>query len=174
MNKGNPAAAGEKPLVIVMGGGGASGKGSVLKRLQESGDVPSQGFVHIDADSIKGVLPQYLDALELKDYRAAMIVHEESSEIANKMIARSVGERKNLILDRTMGDPDKGVRMIKNLQEEGYEVQIVGVTVDVSEALIRALERYYGSGRLPHVPSMVKAHKGFSEAFETSIICAIV
>ena len=165
MDEGVSAKDGEKPLVVLMGGGGASGKGGVLKMLQESGEIPKSGFVHIDPDGIKEVLPEYKIILDKKDFRAAMVVHEESSEIANEIINLSVSGRKNLIVDKTMGDQKKAIQQIEYFKANGYRVELVGVTVDPSEALIRALERYYGSGRLPRVPDMVRAHKGFNASY---------
>lgn len=165
MDEGVSAKDGEKPLVVLMGGGGASGKGGVLKMLQESGEIPKSGFVHIDPDGIKEVLPEYKIILDKKDFRAAMVVHEESSEIANEIINLSVSGRKNLIVDKTMGNQKKAIQQIEYFKANGYRVELVGVTVDPSEALIRALERYYGSGRLPRVPDMVQAHKGFNASY---------
>ena len=165
MDEGVSAKDGEKPLVVLMGGGGASGKGGVLKMLQESGEIPKSGFVHIDPDGIKEVLPEYELILNQKDFRAAMVVHEESSEIANEIIKLSVSGKKNLIVDKTMGKPESAIPQIEYFKANGYRVELVGVTVDPSEALIRALERYYGSGRLPFVPAMVQAHKGFNASY---------
>jgi predicted ABC-type ATPase len=165
MDEGVSAKDGEKPLVVLMGGGGASGKGGVLKMLQESDEIPKSGFVHIDPDGIKEVLPEYELILNKKDFRAAMVVHEESSDIANEIIKLSVSGRKNLIVDKTMGNQKKAIQQIEYFKANGYRVELVGVTVDPSEALIRALERYYGSGRLPRVPDMVQAHKGFNAAY---------
>ena len=165
MDEGVSAKDGEKPLVVLMGGGGASGKGGVLKMLQESDEIPKSGFVHIDPDGIKEVLPEYELILNQKDFRAAMVVHEESSDIANEIIKLSVSGRKNLIVDKTMGNQKKAIQQIEYFKANGYRVELVGVTVDPSEALIRALERYYGSGRLPRVPDMVQAHKGFNAAY---------
>ena len=165
MDEGVSAKDGEKPLVVLMGGGGASGKGGVLKMLQESGEIPKSGFVHIDPDGIKEVLPEYELILNQKDFRAAMVVHEESSDIANEIIKLSVSGRKNLIVDKTMGNQKKAIQQIEYFKANGYRVELVGVTVDPSEALIRALERYYGSGRLPRVPDMVQAHKGFNASY---------
>jgi predicted ABC-type ATPase len=164
--KGAQAQKGNRPMAILMGGGGASGKGTVLKALQEEGFFPEHGFVHIDPDEVKKALPEYKKIHAALDYRAAGVVHEESSDIAKAIQKKAMSDGLNIIIDKTMGVPGKGLRLIDDLKAAGYEVRLVGVTIDPSEALTRALERYYSSGRLPESGAMMNAHKGFNGAFE--------
>jgi predicted ABC-type ATPase len=164
--KGARVQKGNRPMAILMGGGGASGKGTVLKQLQADGVIPEKGFVHIDPDEVKKALPEYKKIHAALDYRAAAVVHEESSDIAKAMQKKAMSGGLNMIIDKTMGVPGKGLRLIDDLKAAGYEVRLVGVTIDPSEALTRALERYYSSGRLPESGAMMNAHKGFNGAFE--------
>lgn len=163
---GDIAADGTKPVAILMGGGGAAGKGSVLHRLQELGVIRREGFVHVDPDKIKEQIPEYNDIQDAGDYRAASIVHEESSDVAQTIINRSIKENKHMIIDKTMGNEAKGLAQIEELKAAGYDVRVIGVTVDIDEALIRALGRYYEEGRLPVVKDMIEAHIGFNRAYE--------
>jgi len=165
--KGATAADGEKPIVWLMGGGGASGKGTVLKKLRKDGTIPEEGFVHVDPDKVKAALPEYKDLSRLGDYRSASVVHKESSDVARSLIDKAIDAKKNLIIDKTLGKQEKALALIDELKDKGYDVRLVGVTVDPSEALVRALTRYFGSGRLVPSNAILKAHKGFNANFET-------
>ena len=156
----------DKPVVWLTGGGGASGKGTVLKKLQKEGVIKEKGFVHIDADEIKKKIPEYNKINDSGDYRGAAVVHKESSYVSKELIRQATAQRKNMIIDKTLGNPEKALKMIKTLKAKGYDVRLLGVTIDPSEALIRALERFYGSGRLVPANRILKAHKGFNANFE--------
>lgn len=167
LSEGITAADGEKPIVWLMGGGGASGKGTILKKLRKDGVIPEKGFVHVDPDEVKASLPEYKELSNLGDYRAASVVHKESSDVAKNLVAAAIKEKKNIIIDKTLGKPEKALALINKLKSEGYDVRLTGVTVDPSEALVRALTRYFGSGRLVQASAILRAHKGFNANFET-------
>lgn len=155
-----------RPIAVLTGGGGASGKGTVLKQLQNEGYIPVDGFVHVDPDEIKTKnIPEYAELLREVDSRAAPTVHEESSDVAKIITNRAIAQRKNLIIDKTLNNREKTLKQIQDLHDAGYEVRLVGVTIDLDEALIRALSRFYGSGRLPLVSHMVNAHVAFNNYF---------
>ena len=156
----------DKPVVYLTGGGGASGKGTVLKMLQNQGKIEKKGFVHIDADEIKKKIPEFSKINDSGDYRGAAVVHAESSYVSKELIRQATKARKNMIIDKTLGNPEKTLKMINSLKSKGYDVRLLGVTIDPSEALIRALERFYGSGRLVPAKAVLKAHKGFNANFE--------
>ena len=163
---GSVAADGEKPIVWLMGGGGASGKGSVLEKLREDGVISEKGFVHIDPDEVKFNIDEYKTlSEEYKDYRAAAVVHEESSDIAKSLQTQATDQKLNMIIDKTLGKEQKALKLIDELKVAGYDVRLIGVTIDPSEALVRALTRYYSSGRLVPPKMIIKAHKGFNAAF---------
>jgi predicted ABC-type ATPase len=163
--EGTTAAKGEKPIVWLMGGGGASGKGTVLKKLQEDGIIPEKGFVHIDPDNVKLKIDEYKALSKQGDYRAASVVHGESSDIAKALQVAATDKKLNMIIDKTLGKEEKALKLIQDLKDSGYDVRLVGVTIDPSEALVRAQIRYFSSGRLVPPKMIIKAHKGFNAAF---------
>lgn len=163
---------GDRPIAYVMGGGGASGKGTILRALKEAGAVPRSGAVHIDPDAIKagehGIsgIPEYRAMVDRSDSRAAAVVHKESSLVAQRVRERAVEGKYDLILDRTLGDPAKGMKELQALKAAGYDVRLYGVTVDPGTAVQRAAKRAKGSGRFVPLDHLLKAHKGFASAFE--------
>ena len=167
LSEGIPAPEGTTPIAIMTGGGGASGKGTILRELIAQGHIPSEGVINVDADHIKTMLPEYNSILRDNDSRAAFVVHEESSDIAKIITQRAQAQRMHLIIDKTLAKEKSSLIQIERFKDAGYDVALVGVTIDIKEALIRALERYYSSGRLPPANIMVAAHIGFNKAFET-------
>lgn len=164
--RGTEPVEGRRPIAFVMGGGGASGKGTILARLKASGDVRPHGAVEIDPDAIKAQLPEYKAIIAKGDGRAAMVVHEESSMLAKRVLRAAQEGRRDIILDRTLGDEAKGLAELKALKEAGYEVRLFGVTVDPAQAVQRAVQRAERTGRFVPIPALLKAHKGFASAFE--------
>lgn len=163
---------GEKPVVWVLAGGGGSGKGTLLNRLQADGAIPTQGAVHIDPDAIKtgdnglSGIPEYGQFIARGDGRAAALVHEESSQVADRVLERAVAGKYDIILDRTLGNPEKGVKQLQALKDAGYKIRLRGVTVDPGEAVIRAVERAQKKFRYVPLKELLKAHKGFSNGWD--------
>jgi len=154
------------PVAYVMGGGGASGKGTIVKMLRQEGHIPDKGVVEINPDDIKEAIPEYKQIIEAGDGRAAEITHEESSDLAKKLQAEAITKKTDILLDVTLGDKTKGITKIQELKSAGYEVRLIGVTVDPEEAVKRAVTRGLASYRFVPGGDMLAAHKGFSGAFE--------
>jgi len=154
-----------QPVAVLMGGGGASGKGFVLKSLQEAGMVPRDAVV-IDPDEVKTQIPEYQELLKRNDYRAASVVHEESSQLSKNVLDEAIKRQSNVVIDKTMGNPDKAAAEIKRLKNAGYKVILFGVSADTRVALDRMAKRYQRTGRFVRIPDMLAAHKGFSSGFE--------
>lgn len=160
-----PAPADRKPIAFVMGGGGASGKGTVKKALRQQGLIRDDGAVNLDPDEIKLEIPEYKQIVAAGDSRAAAMVHEESSDLAKKIKARAIEGRYDLVLDVTLGDQAKGIKYLQELKDAGYEVRLIGVTTDPQTSVIRAIKRAQGSGRWVPINHLLQAHKGFNSAF---------
>jgi predicted ABC-type ATPase len=125
------------PRALVLAGGPASGKSSILASIA----VPPKA-VHLDPDAIKARLPEYQELQRRGDVQAAYVTHEESSDIARTVRAEVVKRRRHLILD-TVGDsePGKFADKLIELHDDGFRVDVVYVDVDVEEAVRRAAAR---------------------------------
>lgn len=156
---------GRKPIAYVMGGGGASGKGTILIELRRQGVVQDAEAVRIDPDDIKASIPEWNLIVAAGDSRAAAITHDESSLIAGRARERAIKGRYDLTLDVTLGDPQKGRATLQALKDAGYEVRLIGVTVPPETAIVRMFQRGRGSGRYVPTKMLLAAHKGFTQAF---------
>jgi predicted ABC-type ATPase len=157
---------GTMPVAILTGGGGASGKGTVVEQEKDTGWIPDLKYVEADPDRPKTKMNEFLSLVRIGDSRAAPIVHEESSDMTTILIDRAIKQKKNIIIDKTMNDPAKVKAQIEQLRKEGYEIRMIGVVTDIDIAMTRALGRFYGSGRMPYVPAMTDAHVKFNRFFE--------
>ena len=156
----------------MVGGGTASGKGSVIK----SGKVklPAKA-VTVDADDIKGRLPEFQVAAKAGDSNAAAFAHAESSQISEKVMRRSKGEGLDTVLDGTGdGSLDKLRGRIQPFRDAGYRVKADYVTVPTDVAVKRAFARGQKGTLLPDgtrihrfVPEEVtrELHAGVSKTF---------
>lgn len=135
-----PVGEGETPVMVMYGGGPASGKSSVLGKMYENPDEATT--VTIDPDEIKKYLPGYLDMAKVDD-GAAGFYHEESSMIAKQLAEVLFKENYNTIYDGTGDGSVKSVMAkINGARSRGYKVNAAYVTVDTDEALRRNQKRY--------------------------------
>jgi predicted ABC-type ATPase len=155
------------PVATFMGGGTASGKSAMLKASGNRGREPG---VVIDADEIKARLPEYQQMTKTGDKRAAGYVHEESSAIAKKIMARAIQNRQNFTLDGT-GDSsyDKLAGKVHQAKDKGYRVHAQYVTVDTGKALERAAARGAKTGRVVPPTTIREIHAGVSGSFRQAM-----
>jgi predicted ABC-type ATPase len=158
-----------KPVLYLMGGGGASGKGVVLGNLIENGAVPRTDVVHLDPDALKKKIPEYDEILHVGDSRAAPVVHEESSALAKTILSEAMDRRVNIIYDVTLGDPRKAIDLINRAHQAGYEVQLFGVSAEAETAVMRNSMRAAETGRYVPIEMQLKAHQGFSRGFSAYV-----
>lgn len=158
---------GRRPRFVLMGGGPAAGKSSVIKQragtdadltvdkviinpdiaktgltddqVEEEGYAPGGGF-----DGI----PEFAQMVDAGDEEAGGFAHEESSYMAKQVTQAALDEGQDALLDGT-GDSsyDKLQTKILQAKSKGYEIDGVYVTAPTELALIRALRRFYKTGR---------------------------
>lgn len=155
----------DKPRALFMGGGSASGKSTVLS----AGQRTEVGVV-IDADAIKGELPEYQKMLRAKDPRAASFVHEESSYLS-KEIMRQAGEGQvDFTLDGTGDSTLAKLRSkVEAARKGGHSVDALYVTVDTDTAVQRSNERGAKTGRLVPESVVREIHASVSSVFPEAI-----
>jgi SPP1 gp7 family putative phage head morphogenesis protein len=150
-----------QPVFVLMGGGPATGKSSVIK----SGDVVlKNNTVKIDSDAIKAKLPEYQIGIKTGDTGIASFVHEESSALAKRAMEIANRGNYNTLLDGT-GDGSMAslTKKITQARESGARVVANYVTCPIDEALRRNAVRAAKTGRLPPEDMLIRTHKAVSE-----------
>lgn len=123
----------------MMGGGPASGKGSVDPII---GTFDEKHHVKVDPDYFKEKLPGYEEMTKKTD-KAASFYHEESSALAKRAYEVALKENLNVTYDGTGDGSEKSVmKKINAAREKGYRVTGEYVSVDVDVAIQRNQARY--------------------------------
>lgn len=137
----NPKAvpeAGQKPHAMIFMGRPASGKTSALQPAAKELGVE---FTVINADDVKEKLPEY-------NGRNAGVVHEESSDIAERQLFRKALESgHHIMLDVTGGNVKKLQKWVEDFHGLGYEISIMMAELPVEECCARAVNRFRHTGR---------------------------
>jgi predicted ABC-type ATPase len=148
MTKGSKAVPeGQKPVVLITMGGPASGKTTMVEFMHSTDVFDPNGFVRIDADSIKEELPEYKKMINEHWRMAAAAVHHESTTVMRGLKQQSISERRNMIIDTTGADLDVLLEDIKDMREQGYEIRVLMPHLDVQTGITRAHKRAEASGR---------------------------
>ena len=157
----------ESPECHMMGGGPASGKSVAQKSGQMS--IPDN-IVSIDADAIKGLLPEYAEKLKSKDLTAAAHAHEESSYLSKQILKQAVDGSYHSMLD---GTGDSGLKSlakkVQMMRARGAKVIANYVTVDTNTAVARNIERAKKTGRLPPESMLRACHKIVSDVVPKAV-----
>lgn len=143
----DPVPENQKPVALIMMGGSGSGKSTLDKGINE------KDFVHVDADAVKGEIPEYQEAVAASAKDAAFMVHEESGTLAKQIREHAISSRKNLLLDGTGKNLKDYTDTVTRLRNMGYEVTVMMPDIDVETAVKRVRSRAERTGRL--VPEAV-------------------
>lgn len=159
-----PPPSGTQKIAIVMMGGPASGKSSLVKGIMGS---DFEKFVNVNPDDVKEKLPEWGPGLDASVKDTAYMVHDESSDIASGIYNAAIERGLNLIVDGTGKDVSKHKAKIEALQKEGYHVTVLMPDVDAEDALKRAKERAERTGRYVPDDIVLNAHAKIPGNFET-------
>lgn len=148
-------------------GGPASGKTSVYGRL---GPAPEAGYICVNVDEVRQRLPEYQQMVEAGDLDAALVTHDEASDVAKRCIDLALFLGRNLVVD-AVGKDDRGQlsAMLRALLDHGYSIMVRCVTVPVAIAEKREKERAVSTGRTVPLDELVKGHQEVSRAFQSII-----
>jgi len=143
------------PATLFMAGGTASGKSRLVDRFDD--EFPDA--VTINPDDIKEMLPEYQEMVAAGDAYAAWGTHEESSDVAKKLL-QTVNERSyNAVVDGT-GDSGPGAfeGKVAAAEAAGRRTKVVYVDVPTDTAVERAMRRAKRTGRMVPEPEIRKIH----------------
>lgn len=129
---------GDPPQAIFMMGGPGSGKTTLLASLMKG----KSGFVHIDPDAIKALLPEYLFGVGMGYQGIANTVNSSSGSLSTKMAKAARKGGLNYIWDGTGANRNMYEEQVRELRKAGYNnLQLVAQHVPLREGVRRAIER---------------------------------
>lgn len=143
---------------VLLGGGSNAGK-STLKN-----DLPDN-MVIIDSDEIKEQIPEYEQYKKEHPLLAAQYVHDESSDIGNQLLQKTINEGFALIYDGTMKNADKYQKIIQDLKSKGYFVTLIIVDVPLEIARARNQVRYEKTKRMVPESILTETHQAIPSSY---------
>jgi hypothetical protein len=163
-----------KKTYIFIGGGTASGKSTVTKRmddypktreLHEVDSKPPGEAVLLDADAVKLKLPEFATT---DPKSAAHFTHEESSMV-NKLASTAAMERNlDIVLDGTGDGSSHGMKKkVATAVGNGYSPRGLYITVPGGEAVVRSLERGIETDRNVPPDILLKIHRDVSSTVDS-------
>ena len=141
------------PDVYVLGGVAGSGKSRTLsRRIKEKAVI-------VNNDDIKKALAKYTPS-PIRKYVLlhATLLHEESSDIEEKLLKKLLQQKKDVILDRTLANFNKNLKLLKKFKNKGYAITVLGTNLPPHIAIRRVTKRSIKRGRF--VPLEVIGSKG--------------
>ncbi len=154
---------GEKPVAIMMMGGPASGKSTMVK---SAGLGSMEDFVVADADAVKNMIPEYRVGVNNRLKQAASMAHEESSYLVKQIREEAINARKNLVIDGTGSKTASYEKNIKKLRDQGYEIRLMMADTPMDVALDRAKNRARKTGRYVPDDVLKNAYAGIPSGFQ--------
>jgi predicted ABC-type ATPase len=127
----------DKPQAIMMVGGPASGKSTLIK------DMNTKGFVTVDADEIKAKLPEFLIGVGLGDKGIANSVHQTSARISSEIIRRATERGLNVLVDSTGANLPVYKQLMDDFKarENPYNIRVLAQHVPKDLGVNRAVAR---------------------------------
>ena len=131
--------------VVFSGGITGAGKTTVLT---EKLGLTSNDYATVSSDDFKellaeeGAVPEVDGLLPME---RTTLVHEESSQLADRFLSIMAAEKKNIIYDCTCKDFKSTKRRISNILNNGYnnlDIQLVFVDIPITVSHERAKNRY--------------------------------
>ena len=151
----------KNPVVTLMMGAPASGKGTVAKIINKDNSL-----LEINPDDFKKKIPEYKQFQEYNFFKAAYRVHNESSYLAKKTISALTEKKSNFLIDKVFSKWNNLEKQIETFKEKGYKINIVMVSCERDEAYRRMKERGERSGRYVEEKYFNKAHNDINPTFE--------
>ncbi|MGH8080016.1 MAG: zeta toxin family protein, partial [Lysobacter sp.] len=111
----------ENPRAIILAGQPGAGKGA-LKHLAEQ-DF-SDDIVAVDPDRLRDYHPMAKKWQELSPYGWSQQTNADAGQWARELREEVIAQRKNLIVDTTLGSAAPAIQTIRDLRVSGYEVEV--------------------------------------------------
>lgn len=124
--------------IFLMGGAGA-GKGTIRSAIVEK--HPERNYVIIDPDLIKTTISAYQKAVNSDDKNAGTLVHQESVQKADALLALMVNKGTNFIYDASGSRIWTYEKQMSAAKEKGMDVKLIYVATSVEICLQRIQER---------------------------------
>lgn len=133
----------------------AAGKSTIANPLARA-----RSAMIVDADEAKKLIPEYDRGI------GAAAVHEESSALADRVLAQAVQGGQNVVLPKVGANPASIERLATLLAQSGYRVDLVLVDVPEPVAAQRMIRRFLATGRIIPLDILQKGVDGAKATYQ--------
>jgi len=133
----------DKPQAVIVAGQPGAGKSTITK-LSTSEFENRGGSVAIDIDELRTFHPKYKEFQSQNNREAASMVQRDASKWGNQLLNDSIKDRKNIVLDGTLGWPNSAENLTKQLRSAGYGVTVRAMAVRQQDSELSIHGRYEG------------------------------
>jgi predicted ABC-type ATPase len=155
----------QKPVAYFVGGGSASGKSTLRKRIMKEHNLDAKYFIGVDPDELKNFIPEYEYLKKTNPIKAAAKVHKESCQIRDQLVERLIADRKSFIYESTLAKPRKYQTIFQNLIQQDYEIHLYITDIPLELAKKRAARRGEIGGRTVPLSVIKNTHKLVPKTF---------
>ncbi|MFZ6779689.1 zeta toxin family protein [Undibacterium sp. Ji83W] len=133
---------GEQPVAIFLGGQPGSGKGGLARKTME--ELSAEKTVHIDVDNLRENHPSYRSWQRdpATEKIAADLSHADASAWGKSLFSSAIANRRNIMIDGTLGNPQSTEKQINTLKDAGYEVTVRALAVQPEVSHLGVLKRF--------------------------------
>ncbi len=131
---------GRKKATILAGQPGSGKTGLSAKAIETAQETG--GAVVVDIDELRKSHEHYLPLMRADDKTAAEKTHEDASAAAEAVRKAAIEQGLDLIIDGTLKTPDKAERLVQELVDAGYEVEVIALAVPPEASWQGVLDRY--------------------------------
>lgn len=146
-----------QPKAIILAGQPGAGKGGLVNKAEAEFAF---NVVTVDPDDLRMFHPEVKRFQTSYPLNWSGYTHPDASQWANELREAAIEQKKNLIIDTTLGNGDRAVAMIKDLEANGYEVQVRAMATHRLESEVGVDRRFTSSvdkvGYGRYVPSKVR------------------
>lgn len=164
--------------VLFAGGLGGAGKSSTIS---EHNLIDRKSYATVNPDDLKevmarkGMIPKIPGTLPME---VSTVIHEEASMLSKRIKSKLISERKNVLMDVTIGSLRSASKSIKEFKSKGYQVDAFFVHIDQETSKSRGAYRYQtglnqtlmrgeGIGERPLPTHLVDAQKPVNPAMKS-------
>lgn len=134
----------EHPILLAIGGGPCSGKTTWRRKMQAG---LKNYFLH-DMDEVMVQLPGYKEDFCILGGKAAFEKWwPHARELSEEWVRLAIKSHYSILYDRTCG-AESSYKDLFQAKSQGYTVRLIGLTVDRSVGLARAVAREQEEGRV--------------------------
>jgi len=130
----------ERPVAVIFGGQPGAGKSVAADDVADA-LVSKGGSVRIDADAMRSLLP-YAESAQRGGEGFAQVTQVDAGRMAQAAREFAISQRRNIIEEGTLRDPDSAMRLATKFREQGYRVELHVMAVNEQVSFMRAVSRH--------------------------------